>query len=147
MKKDSKYYLIKKEVIPESIQKVLEAKMLLEQGKVKFVSEAVEKVGISRSVYYKYHDAIEPFFENQLHTAITLGLEVTNDPGVLSSILKTLNDYQVNILTINQNIPINFVANVTITFELFDDNFDVNELIKDLEMNDKLLKVSILARE
>ena len=55
MNTKKKYYLVEKEILSEAILKVMEAKALLDQGKVKYVSEAVKAVGISRSVFYKYH--------------------------------------------------------------------------------------------
>ncbi len=126
MSKKTKYYLIEESVMPEAIMKVLEAKMLLDQGKVKFVSQAVDQVGISRSVFYKYHESVRPFFDSEIHTTITLGLKLSDDPGVLGNVLNTMSDYEVNILTINQNIPINHVANVTITFETLEEVFNVD---------------------
>ncbi|HZJ87291.1 MAG TPA: ACT domain-containing protein [Erysipelothrix sp.] len=147
MAKKTRYYLIEEDVMPEAIMKVLEAKMLLEQGKVRFVSEAVEAVGISRSVFYKYHEAVRPFFDSEIHTTITLSMKLSDDPGVLGNVLNALSDYDVNILTINQNIPINHVANVTITFETLDEVFDVNDLIRQLEENINVKTVDILARE
>lgn len=147
MKQKANYYLIKEEVMPEAIMKVLEAKMLLDQGKVKFVSEAVEKVGISRSVFYKYHEAVRPFFDSELHTTVSLALELSDGPGVLGRILNILSDYDVNILTINQTIPINHVANVTVTFETVDGSLDMDALMKHLEQEPDVKNVSILARE
>lgn len=147
MKKNTKYYLVEKHVLPEAILKVLEAKMLLDQGKVRFISEAVEQVGISRSVFYKYHESVRPFFDNEVHKTMTLGLKLLDDPGVLGNVLSVLSEYDVNILTINQTIPINHVANVTVTFETVESKLDVNQLMMDLEEDENVRKVNVLARE
>jgi chorismate mutase len=61
MKNDQQYYMVREDVLSESMQKALEAKSLLDRGKVKTVAEAAEKVGLSRSAFYKYRDGIFPF--------------------------------------------------------------------------------------
>lgn len=147
MKQNVKYYLIEEHALPEVMLKVLEAKMLLDQGKVRFISDAVEQVGISRSVYYKYRDSVRPFFDNDIHTTMTLGLKLIDDPGVLENVLKVLSNYAVNILTINQTIPINHVANVTVTVETIDSSLDVRQLMLELEEDENVRKVNVLARE
>ena len=47
---------------------------------------------------------------------LTYALWLSDDPGVLSQVLTRLSQYGVNILTVNQNIPIDRVAMVTISF-------------------------------
>ncbi len=147
MKHETKYYLVEESVMPEAIMKVLEAKMLLDQGKVRFISEAVEKVGISRSVFYKYHQSVRPFFDNEVHTTMTLSLELIDDPGVLTRVLSILAKYELNVLTINQTIPINHIANVTVTFETVTAKMSVSVLVDELEEDENVRKVIVLARE
>ncbi len=147
MEKERKYYLIEESILPEAILKVLEAKALIRQNKVKYVSEAVKQVGISRSVFYKYHESVHPFHENKKHATFTLGLELTDDKGVLSNMLSILSSYDLNVLTIHQTIPIHHIANVTITFETLNDQVNVEKMISEMRETDKINKVSILARE
>ena len=47
---------------------------------------------------------------------MTYSLWLSDDPGVLSKVLAKLSSYHVNVLTVNQNIPVDRVAVVTITF-------------------------------
>ena len=49
-----KYYLVEPSVLPEIFAKVIEAKELLETGQVRTVADAVARVDISRSAFYKY---------------------------------------------------------------------------------------------
>lgn len=147
MKENTKYYLVEAQILPEIIVKVLEAKALLDQGKVKYVSEAVDAVGVSRSAYYKYHQAVKPFFEYEHHKTMTIGLDLVDDPGVLGDVLKRLASLSLNVLTINQTIPINGVANVTITFETTEDNVNINQLLEKLREKQEILNVNLLARE
>ena len=57
MKSDS-YLVVDEKALPEVYQKVVKANALLESGEASTASEAVRMAGISRSVYYKYRDAV-----------------------------------------------------------------------------------------
>ena len=59
MREDS-YLVIDEKVLPEVYQKVVRANALLESGQAASTSEAVRMAGLSRSVYYKYRDAVFP---------------------------------------------------------------------------------------
>ena len=60
------YLIVSKEILPDYFDKVIEARNLLNNGKVKGVSEAVKMVGISRSTYYKYKDFVFTPSENSM---------------------------------------------------------------------------------
>ena len=62
---ETKYFVVNKKAVPEVLLKVVEAKRLLETGKVLTVQEATDMVGISRSSFYKYKDDIFQFHDNQ----------------------------------------------------------------------------------
>lgn len=115
MKTDAKYYLIEDSVLPEVFVKVIEVNEILHIGKIKSISEATDKVGISRSAYYKYKDKIKPFNELLTDTIVTFSCTVLDEMGVLSNILKQFSKFSVNILTINQNLPANKEAMIIIT--------------------------------
>jgi len=131
MKKD-KYFIIKDDALPYAMQKVLEAKRLLEENEVNTVKEAAEKVGISRSVYYKYQNAIHPFFEQEKEQTITVTFDLVNTPGILSNVLNVIADFKINILTINMTIPINNIAHITLTLETHKDSRDIHELFEQI---------------
>ena len=104
-------------VLPEVFGKVLKAKQLLAIGAVKNISEAVDTVGISRSAFYKYKDSIFPFYEKKKEMLVTLSALLKNEPGVLSAMMNCFAEFECNVLTINQNIPSNGVALVTVSLE------------------------------
>ena len=86
-KQESKYYLVEANALPEIFLKVMEAKQLLQTGTVKTVGEAVDKVGISRSAFYKYRDAVQPFTDLHTEHIITFYALLKDNPGVLSNVL------------------------------------------------------------
>ena len=101
MNESTKYFVVKQKAVPEVLLKVVEAKGLLEKGKVESVQEAVNAVGISRSSFYKYKDDIFPFHDSSQGTTITLTFQMDDEPGLLSDVLKTIADAHANILTIH----------------------------------------------
>ncbi|HHV29731.1 ACT domain-containing protein [Acetivibrio mesophilus] len=147
MKNTSKYYLVDASVLPEVFLKVVEAKKILSSGTIKNVNEAVRKVGISRSAYYKYKDHIFPFYETSRGKVITLFFTVEDYAGILSSIINRIADSKANIITINQNIPINGLADVTITIETGQMIRDIKDLLDDISNIEGVKRQEILARE
>lgn len=114
---EGEFFLVKADVLPEVFLKVMEVKRLLSAGKADSVNDAVQRVGISRSAYYKYKDALFPFYETSRGRICTLMFVVEDFPGILSGIVNCLAGAKANILTINQNIPINGLADVTVSIE------------------------------
>ena len=84
MKEKGQYYVLKEKAVPEVLLKVVEAKRLIESGKIASVQEATEKVGISRSSFYKYKDDIFPFHDTAKGRTITLVIQLDDEPGLLS---------------------------------------------------------------
>ena len=110
-----KYYLVEAGVLPEVFTKVTEARELLETGEVRTVADAVERVGISRSAFYNYKDSVMPFRDMRQGSIVTFNALLRDKKGVLSSLLAIFADSGANILTINQSIPTNGTAFVTIS--------------------------------
>ena len=99
MQKTTDYYVVKQKAVPEVLLKVVEAKRLLDSGKAATIQDAVEKVDISRSSFYKYKDDIFPFHDNAQGTTITLAMSIEDEPGLLSDVRKIIADFGANILT------------------------------------------------
>lgn len=126
--------------------KVVEAKRLLESGKAPTIQDAVDRVEISRSSFYKYKDDIFPFHDTAQGTTITLSLSINDVPGLLSDVLKIIADAGTNILTIHQSIPINGVASVSISVQVLETG-DVSLMLQAMEEKDGVHHVEILAKE
>ncbi len=111
----SRLVLVSEQVLPEIISKVLEAKRLRASGEAANSAEACRAVGISRSAYYKYKDQVWGYEDHFSDRIASVYLVLKDEKGVLSSIISRLYELGANILTINQNIPIDSVATVTIS--------------------------------
>lgn len=147
MNKDSTYLLVDASVLPEVFSKVIEVKQILGKGKIKSINEAVKEVGISRSAFYKYKDYVFPFYETSRGKVMTLFFVVEDLSGILSSIINQIALAKANILTINQNIPINGLADVTISIETAGMIKDIKELMNEIGRIEGVRRQEILARE
>lgn len=148
MKKESSgYFIVKQRAVPEVLLKVVEAKQLLESGKVLSVAEATEKTGISRSSYYKYKDDIFRFHDDSQGTTITVTFNMDDEPGLLSDVLKIIADFGGNILTIHQSVPINGIASLTISIQVLESTKDVSLMIESMERQRGVHHVRIRAKE
>lgn len=115
--KDKDFLIVSKDILPDAILKTAMAKELLAKGDVSTVNDAVDKVGLSRSAFYKYKDGVFPFYEASREKIITISLILENKSGVLSQVLNFIATFHANILTINQGIPLQGIANVSVSIE------------------------------
>ena len=140
-----KYYLVEASVLPEIFAKVIEAKELLETGQVRTVADAVARVDISRSAFYKYRDCISPFQNMMAGRIITFQMVLKDKAGVLSSILSIFANCGANILTINQAIPTNGCASVTISAETSEMQESIEEMMARALALEGVVRFDILA--
>lgn len=147
MEEKSKYFVVKQKAVPEVLLKVVEAKKLLESERAITIQEATDKVGISRSSFYKYKDDIFPFYDNTKGKTITLVIQMDDEQGLLSDLLHVVAVYKANILTIHQSIPVNGVATLTLSVEIRSNTGNVSKMVEDIEEMNGIHYVKILARE
>lgn len=147
MSEKSKYFVVKQKAVPEVLLKVVEAKRLLDSSKAMTVQEATEKVGISRSSFYKYKDDIFPFHEQARGKTITFIIQMDDEPGLLSGVLQTIARFHGNILTIHQSIPINGVATLTLSVDILPGDGDAEAMVEYIERSEGIHYLKILGRE
>ena len=147
MAEKTKYFVLKQKAVPEVLLKVVEAKRLLDSGKAVSVQEAAENVGISRSSFYKYKDDIFPFHDNAKGKTIRLVIQLDDDPGLLSVVLRIVADYHANILTIHQSIPVNGIASLTLSVDVLNETGDISQMVDTIEQQQGIHYLKILARE
>ena len=147
MAEKTKFFVLKKKAVPEVLLKVVEAKRLLDSGKAASVQEAAENVGISRSSFYKYKDDIFPFHDNAKGKTITMVIQLDDEPGLLSVVLRIVADYHANILTIHQSIPVNGIASLTLSVDVLNETGDISQMVNTIEEQQGIHYLKILARE
>lgn len=145
MAKKPKYFIVEAEKLPEVFIKVVEAKRMLELREVSTINEAAQRVGISRSAFYKYKDAVMPFNDMMSGHIVTFQSILRDEPGVLSAILNIFAASGANILTINQSIPGNGCAAVTVGAETSGLLEPLDELLRQLNEADGVVQFEVLA--
>lgn len=145
--KDSRFLVIDKEILPDIFEKVVEAKELLRTNKVKGVTEAAKEVGISRSAFYKYKDYVYTLNDSNVGKKVNLSFLLTHEAGVLSSVLHIISANNGNVLTINQDTPINNVASVNMIFDITEITKKLDDIIYEIENIKGVEKLEILAME
>ncbi|MDR1559369.1 MAG: ACT domain-containing protein [Clostridiales bacterium] len=142
---DTSFIIVEAGALPGIFMKTLEAKRLMESGKCRTVQEAVHETGISRSAFYKYKDSVFALSEHVRGRNLTMAMNLEDNPGLLSSALNVLAQGGVNILTINQTIPINHIANITVTIDTR--SSDISEIMDELRGIPGITALKILARD
>ena len=144
---NSSFVVISTDVLPEIFPKVLEVKRLLACGEEKSSASACKRIGISRSAFYKYKECVFAYEEKLTQKIISYYAVLKDEPGVLSAILSEFHRQGANIITVNQNMPIDGVAAVNITVKLFGAEADAYGLKKDLAAINGIVDVKFISGE
>ena len=145
MNNSPKYYIVEATALPEVFLKVADAKRLLATGQAATVNEATKITGISRSAFYKYRDAVQPFQKMNVSRVITFQFLLHDEPGVLSNLLTAFAQPNTTRLTINSITPTNGCALVTITAETTEMSVSLDELMRLLGQANGVIKAEVLA--
>jgi len=141
------FYLIEKSVLPDVFSKVIEAKTLLRTGQCKTINDAAKKANISRSVFYKYKDSVHEFVEKDKKNILTIILYLSDEVGALSRVLNLISSVGASILTINQNVPVNGIAPVSISFITLNMAVELDDLFQRMSQLTGVLSVTPVAKE
>lgn len=136
------YFIVRREALPAVFLKVIEAKRLLGTGAARSAAEAARMADISRGAFYKYKDMIAPYEEAAESRVLTIQSVLEDRPGVLSCLITSFSDAGANILTVNQNIPADGAAYVTVSVRTDNMQIAVSELFDRLKTLDGVVSVS-----
>ena len=142
---EQRYFLVREDVLTEAMQKTLEAKELLQSGEVASIWDAVKKVDLSRSAFYKYRDAVFPFHSIVRERILTVFLQLEDRKGTLATLLHTVAETQCNVLTIHQSIPIQGRANVTLSLDVTGMNVQLDDLLQQLKRLDFVESAEVIS--
>ena len=134
----NKYFVVKERAVPEVLLNVVAAKKLLESKRAVTVQEAADAVGISRSSFYKYKDDIFPFHEEAKGKTITFIIQMDDEPGILSNVLRAIAE---------KSIPIIGIATLTLSVQILQGEGDAEAMVDDIEQMEGIHYLKILGRE
>ena len=141
-----KFYLIREDVLPESVVKTLKIKDALKNNPELSIYEAVKLFDLSRSAFYKYRETIFPVDEKMLdHREFTLILYVNDIVGMLAQVLNTVSKLQLSVLTIHQSVPMEEKATITLSLSAKDITISIDEIIKALRNIEHVSKVELIS--
>ncbi len=147
MRNMSKFFVVSSDILPDVLEKVIEARSLLQSGKVKRISEAVKRVGVSRGTYYKYKDTVFAFDQEQSRRKAIITMIISSEKGSLVQLLNVVAENQGNILAINQTIPINGVHTLSLTLDITDMEQSIEAFLSQLNDMTVIDKVNLVAIE
>ncbi len=142
---NSQYILVDTRIAPEVFLKVVEAKKNLSSGKFSTVGDAIADAKLSRSAFYKYKNYVYPHSKVETEQIVTLFFSLDDIAGILSDLLILMSSAGANILTINQNIPANGVANVTVSMRTEHMEMPLDAFVARLGSVEGVNKLEILA--
>lgn len=141
-----KFYLIREDVLPESVVKTLKIKDALKNNPELSIYEAVKLFDLSRSAFYKYRETIFPVDEKMLdRREFTLILYVNDIVGMLAQVLNTVSKLQLSVLTIHQSVPMEEKATITLSLSAKDTTISIDEIIKALRNIEHVSKVELIS--
>jgi chorismate mutase len=146
LKKNRRFYIVSEEILPEAVVKTAQAKEILAKGKAETINQAVDLVGLSRSAFYKYRDGIFPFYQERKEKIVTINMILDHRAGVLSGVINTIASFKGNILTINQGLPLQGMANVTVSLESAQMEINIPDLLECFLASPGVLKAELVGQ-
>lgn len=142
---DGRFYLVREDVLTESMLKTIEVKKLLTSGEVSTIQEAVKEVGLSRSAFYKYRDTVFPFESVARERILTIFIQLEDRKGSLATLLSIVSEAKCNVLTIHQTIPVQARANITLSLDVTTMDIKMERFIQRLKAPDFIDAVSVIS--
>jgi chorismate mutase len=141
-----RYYVVREDILPEAIMKTIQVKEMLSRGEAATVHEAVERAGLSRSAFYKYKDGVYALNELERERIATIAMDLEHRSGVLSNVLSTVAGLEGNVLTMNQTIPLQGLANVVISVDISLLSGELSSLVEMLRSLPGVRKASVIGQ-
>lgn len=125
MKKND-YLIVHKSILPDYFDNVIAARELINDKNIS-VSEACKIENISRSTYYKYKDLIfRP--KKDSGNKVVFSIKTIDEKGVLLSIIKIITENNGNVISINQDSPLDSGAFITLAIDISELDISIEEL-------------------
>ncbi len=137
------YYLVNSNILPPVYSKVIEAKNYLASGEAVSTAQAVKMAGISRSAYYKYKDAVFEYNGDNNDETETINAKLKDNAGVLSALMSELYKAGANVLSVSQSVPVNSVADISVTVRVTEMSVSIEKLIENIKLIAGVNAVSI----
>lgn len=142
---DGRFYLVREDVLTESMMKTIKVKQLLANGEASTIQEGAKMVGLSRSAFYKYRDTVFPFESIARERILTIFIQLEDRKGSLATLLEIVAASRCNILTIHQTIPVQAKANITLSLDVTAMEIKMEEFLQRLKKPGFVESVSLIS--
>ena len=132
-KEKEQFYLVDLRVLPEAIKKTIKVKELLQDGVCGSINEAVKKVDMSRSAYYKYKDHVVPAWERKERHLAILFILLLDDFAVFTKLMRRVTKGNYTVLSFNRDLVTEKIVALTITIQFEDNSEPLADLKETLE--------------
>lgn len=102
MTKEQQFYLVDFSILPEAIKKTIRVKEMLKSGSSGTINEAVHKVNMSCSAYYKYKDHVASADDDKEDRVVVLFIIMQDDMAVFGRILRRIAKEKQEVLSVNR---------------------------------------------
>lgn len=102
MTKEQQFYLVDFSILSEAIKKTIRVKEMLKSGSSGTINEAVHKVNMSRSAYYKYKDHVASADDDKEDRVVVLFIIMQDDIAVFGRILRRIAKEKQEVLSVNR---------------------------------------------
>lgn len=116
-KEEGRFYLVDLQILPEAIKKAIKVKEMLKDGTCGSINEAVQKVKMSRSAYYKYKDHVAPACDSERDRIVVLFVIMSDDFAVFNKMIRRIGKDKNHILSLNRTISAGKTVSVTLTMK------------------------------
>ncbi len=137
------YFLVNSKILPPVFSKVIQAKNYIAAGEAATATQAAKMAGISRSAYYKYKDAVFEYNGDSSDETLTISAKLRDNAGVLSALMNCIYKAGANVLSVNQSVPVNAVADVSVTVRITEMTVTVDKMLNDIKATDGVNSVLI----
>lgn len=141
-----RYYVVREDILPEAIVKTIQVKNMIQRGEAATIHEATERAGLSRSAFYKYKDGVYALNQLDRERIVTISMDLEHRSGVLSKVLGLVASSECNVLTINQTIPLQGMANVVISVETSFLSDGLTALMEAIRGQDGVRKAAVIGQ-
>ena len=140
----NEFYIVAADVLPEALKKTAQIKALLSPNSNLTINEAADKVGLSRSAFYKYRESIFSYNKMNKERIVTLIVTAADEISVLAECLQIITEMDGQILTVNRGLPIQDTSKATLVIDTKNMKQEIETLVEKLYEIAQVREIEIL---
>lgn len=140
----NEFYIVAADILPDALRKTAQIKELLSKNSNLTINEAADKIGLSRSAFYKYRESIFPYNKMHKERIVTLIVTSADEINVLSECFRIITEMSCRILNVNRGLPIQDIAKATLVIDTENMKQEIETLLEKLYEIVQVQEIEIL---